>query len=212
MLPNSDVEADVALGRCAPSGPRSLTPVVRRTTESFRIGIVAEPEASTASWRVMASGASPCLVTAVLGRFASRRRRSETADVGRSRQSCPGHRVVSSRDEGVVPPPALPYDEVPGAVMARGLAAQRGLWAWVPDTVLPLAQAVTACPRGSAARLQRQTIVPQPPAEFGEPIRSCLAVVSSKKRGSDCRRLAEIPTCPSQRSVVLLLDLACRLS
>jgi hypothetical protein len=30
-LPNSDVEADVALGRCAPSGPRSLTPVVRRT-------------------------------------------------------------------------------------------------------------------------------------------------------------------------------------
>jgi hypothetical protein len=31
LLPNSDVEADVALGRCAPSGPRSLTPVVRRT-------------------------------------------------------------------------------------------------------------------------------------------------------------------------------------
>jgi hypothetical protein len=25
---NSDVEADVALSRCAPSGPRSLTPVV----------------------------------------------------------------------------------------------------------------------------------------------------------------------------------------
>ncbi len=30
-LHNSDVEADVALGRCAPSGPRSLTPVVMRT-------------------------------------------------------------------------------------------------------------------------------------------------------------------------------------
>jgi hypothetical protein len=30
-LPNSDVEADVALGRSAPSGPRSLTPVVRHT-------------------------------------------------------------------------------------------------------------------------------------------------------------------------------------
>ena len=30
---NSDVEADEALGRCAPSGLRSLTPVVRRTTE-----------------------------------------------------------------------------------------------------------------------------------------------------------------------------------
>ena len=30
-LPNSDVEADVALGRCAPSGPRSLTPVVVQT-------------------------------------------------------------------------------------------------------------------------------------------------------------------------------------
>jgi hypothetical protein len=29
--PNSDVEADVALSRCAPSGPRSLTPVVRQT-------------------------------------------------------------------------------------------------------------------------------------------------------------------------------------
>jgi hypothetical protein len=28
---NSDIEADVALSRCAPSGPRSLTPVVRRT-------------------------------------------------------------------------------------------------------------------------------------------------------------------------------------
>jgi len=25
---NSDIEADVALSRCAPSGPRSLTPVV----------------------------------------------------------------------------------------------------------------------------------------------------------------------------------------
>jgi hypothetical protein len=30
-LPVSDVEADVALSRCAPSGPRSLTPVVRLT-------------------------------------------------------------------------------------------------------------------------------------------------------------------------------------
>jgi hypothetical protein len=30
---NSDVEADVALSRCAPSGPRSLTPVVMRTAE-----------------------------------------------------------------------------------------------------------------------------------------------------------------------------------
>jgi hypothetical protein len=29
--PNSAVEADVALSRCAPSGPRSLTPVVRQT-------------------------------------------------------------------------------------------------------------------------------------------------------------------------------------
>jgi len=29
--PNSDVEADVALGRSAPSGPRSSTPVVRQT-------------------------------------------------------------------------------------------------------------------------------------------------------------------------------------
>jgi hypothetical protein len=28
---NSDVEADVALSRCAPTGPRSLTPVVMRT-------------------------------------------------------------------------------------------------------------------------------------------------------------------------------------
>ena len=28
MPSNSDVEADVALSRCAPSGPRSLTPVV----------------------------------------------------------------------------------------------------------------------------------------------------------------------------------------
>jgi hypothetical protein len=28
---NSAVEADVALSRCAPSGPRSLTPVVRQT-------------------------------------------------------------------------------------------------------------------------------------------------------------------------------------
>jgi hypothetical protein len=30
-LPNSDVEAGVALSRYAPSGPRSLTPVVRPT-------------------------------------------------------------------------------------------------------------------------------------------------------------------------------------
>jgi hypothetical protein len=30
-LPNSDVAADKALGRCAPSGPRSLTPVVMQT-------------------------------------------------------------------------------------------------------------------------------------------------------------------------------------
>jgi hypothetical protein len=29
--PISDVEADGAIGRCAPSGPRSLTPVVRPT-------------------------------------------------------------------------------------------------------------------------------------------------------------------------------------
>jgi hypothetical protein len=29
--PNSDVEADEALGRCAPSGLRSLTPVVGQT-------------------------------------------------------------------------------------------------------------------------------------------------------------------------------------
>jgi hypothetical protein len=29
---NSDVEADVALSRCTPSGPRSLTPVVGQTT------------------------------------------------------------------------------------------------------------------------------------------------------------------------------------
>jgi hypothetical protein len=28
---NSDIEADVALGRCAPSGPRSLIPVVGQT-------------------------------------------------------------------------------------------------------------------------------------------------------------------------------------
>jgi hypothetical protein len=31
MLPNSDVEADVALGHCASSGPRSLTPGVMQT-------------------------------------------------------------------------------------------------------------------------------------------------------------------------------------
>jgi hypothetical protein len=30
-LHNSDIEADVTLGRRAPSGPRSLTPVVRQT-------------------------------------------------------------------------------------------------------------------------------------------------------------------------------------
>ena len=36
MLPNSDVEADVALSRCAPSGPRSLTPVVMWTANVGR--------------------------------------------------------------------------------------------------------------------------------------------------------------------------------
>jgi hypothetical protein len=34
--PNSDVEADEALGRCAPSGLRSLTPVVRQTRTEMR--------------------------------------------------------------------------------------------------------------------------------------------------------------------------------
>jgi hypothetical protein len=34
-LPNSDVEADVALSRCAPSGPRSLTPVVGQTSRAW---------------------------------------------------------------------------------------------------------------------------------------------------------------------------------
>src|SRR5688572_20704699 len=38
--PNSDVEADVALSRCAPSGPRSLTPVVRQTA-SFSTAVPA---------------------------------------------------------------------------------------------------------------------------------------------------------------------------
>jgi hypothetical protein len=33
---NSDIEADVALGRCAPSGPRSLIPVVGQTTNQLR--------------------------------------------------------------------------------------------------------------------------------------------------------------------------------
>ena len=33
VLSNSDVEADVALSRCAPSGPRSLTPVVMQTND-----------------------------------------------------------------------------------------------------------------------------------------------------------------------------------
>ena len=36
--PNSDVEADVALSRGAPSGPRSLTPVVI-PTETTRLDI-----------------------------------------------------------------------------------------------------------------------------------------------------------------------------
>jgi epsilon-lactone hydrolase len=36
MLANSDVEADVALSRCAPSGPRSLTPVVMQIPSASR--------------------------------------------------------------------------------------------------------------------------------------------------------------------------------
>jgi hypothetical protein len=41
---NSDVEADVALSRCAPSGPRSLTPGVGRTrTGELSHLVVAEP-------------------------------------------------------------------------------------------------------------------------------------------------------------------------
>jgi hypothetical protein len=35
---NLAVEADVALSRCAPSGPRSLTPVVMRTPVALRHG------------------------------------------------------------------------------------------------------------------------------------------------------------------------------
>jgi hypothetical protein len=41
-LHNSDVEADVALSRCAPSGPRSLTPVVRRTRNADLMDGIAE--------------------------------------------------------------------------------------------------------------------------------------------------------------------------
>jgi hypothetical protein len=40
MLYNSDVEADVALSRCAPSGPRSLTPVVMPTHHRQRARFV----------------------------------------------------------------------------------------------------------------------------------------------------------------------------
>jgi hypothetical protein len=48
MPPNSDVEADVALSRCAPSGPRSLTPVVMRTDVGGRLaqtGSIRRPRA-----------------------------------------------------------------------------------------------------------------------------------------------------------------------
>jgi hypothetical protein len=45
MLHNSAVEADVALGRSAPSGPRSLMPVVRKTREGLCT-------ASPHTWRV----------------------------------------------------------------------------------------------------------------------------------------------------------------
>jgi hypothetical protein len=40
---NSDVEADVALSRCAPSRPRSLTPVVRPTRSP---GDILQPDAA----------------------------------------------------------------------------------------------------------------------------------------------------------------------
>jgi hypothetical protein len=43
MLHNSAVEADVALSRCAPSGPRSLTPVVRRTPKLIVLRLLSPP-------------------------------------------------------------------------------------------------------------------------------------------------------------------------
>ena len=70
----------------------------------------------------------------------------------------------SSRDEGVVLSPALPNDEVPGAVMARGLAAQLGLWPifltppfhssgpWPPARVVPPRAAAEADDCTTAAR------------------------------------------------------------
>lgn len=62
VLSNSDVEADGALGRCAPSGPRSLIPVVRQTCDvadvawTYIVGLNPPGEASLAEARVLCRG------------------------------------------------------------------------------------------------------------------------------------------------------------
>jgi hypothetical protein len=62
MLPNSDVEADVALSRCAPSGPRSLTPVVRQTAKTANH--VAYGDVFLAFWRASTAQAPVQVVQA----------------------------------------------------------------------------------------------------------------------------------------------------
>ena len=89
MLPNSDVEADVALSRCVPSGPRSLTPVVRQTAPRT-IGCMLK-------WTLASTGvhsdvtARPIVLRVEFGRGPGGWRLSMTgkADASRPRQKAP---------------------------------------------------------------------------------------------------------------------------
>jgi hypothetical protein len=111
--PNSEVEADVALGRCAPSGPRSLTPVVGRTREvvarfkAFQQSERASGGANPGKFDHRADGSvlapRPAGERRVWGALSTGWRRSERDGAGRSTQSCRGHGMGSWRAKGVVP-------------------------------------------------------------------------------------------------------------
>jgi hypothetical protein len=96
--------------------------------------------------------------------FRDSRRGTSNSELSRS-----SHGVLASQRGGSAP--ALPTDGVPEAFIARGLAAQRGLWAVSPESAATLAWALSAAgvvpPRAAARR------------------RDCIAAARGMRRGKE---------------------------
>ena len=86
---NSAVEADVALSRCAPSGPRSLTPGVRPTRVPTWLSVAKRERSSPGSSRsepfVVFRGWAGCVSRCLVGRAGRRLSRSRSAASWRTR-------------------------------------------------------------------------------------------------------------------------------